>query len=48
MTQDELDRITSLCGRIAKEQDPQKFTQLVEQLADLLPRSEEERRSRVS
>jgi hypothetical protein len=36
MTPDEREQMAILCERIAKEQDPQKFTQLVGQLNALL------------
>jgi hypothetical protein len=36
MTPDERERMAILCERIAKEQDPHKFIQLVHQLNDLL------------
>jgi hypothetical protein len=36
MTPDERERMAILCERIAKEQNPQKFTQFVEQLNALL------------
>jgi hypothetical protein len=40
MTPDERERMAILCERIAKEQDPQKFTEFVEQLNDLLKAKE--------
>lgn len=36
MTPEERDRMSSLCQRIATEQDRDKFTQLVKELNDLL------------
>ena len=36
MTPDERERMTTLCQRIASEQDREKFTQLVKELNDLL------------
>jgi hypothetical protein len=36
MTPDERERMAILCERIAKEQNPQKFTPLVKELNDLL------------
>jgi hypothetical protein len=36
MTPDERERMAILCERIAKEQDPQKFTEWVQELDDLL------------
>jgi hypothetical protein len=36
MTPDERERMTTLCQRIATEQDREKFTQLVKELNDLL------------
>ena len=36
MTPDERERMAILCERIAKEQDPKKFAELVEQLNALL------------
>lgn len=36
MTPDERERMTTLCQRIATEQDRDKFTQLVKELNDLL------------
>ena len=36
MTPDERERMTTLCQRIATEQDREKFTQLVKALNDLL------------
>jgi len=36
MTPDERERMAILCERIAKEQDPRKFTQFVQELNALL------------
>jgi hypothetical protein len=36
MTPEERDRMSSICQRIATEQDRDKFTQLVKELNDLL------------
>ena len=36
MTTDERERMTALCERIAKEQDQQKFIELINALNDLL------------
>jgi hypothetical protein len=36
MTPDERERMAILCERIAKEQDPQKFTKWVQELDELL------------
>jgi len=36
MTPDERERMTTLCQRIATEQDREKFTQLVKEINDLL------------
>jgi Mg-chelatase subunit ChlI len=40
MTPDERERMAILCERLAKEQDPHKFTQFIEQLNDLLKAKE--------
>ncbi len=40
MTPDERERMAILCERIATEQDPQKFTRLVEELNYLLEAKE--------
>lgn len=36
MTPDERERMQLLCEQIAKEEDPEKFTKLVQELNDLL------------
>ena len=36
MTPDERERMQFLCKQIAKEEDPEKFTKLVQELNDLL------------
>ena len=41
MTPDERERMAVLCERIAKEQDHQKFTDLVEDLNKLLDRKDQ-------
>jgi hypothetical protein len=41
MTPDEQERTKSLCERIAKEQDQEKFLKLVQELNDLLDRRNE-------
>jgi hypothetical protein len=38
MSSDERERMQILCARIAKEQDPDVFTMLVQELNDLLER----------
>jgi hypothetical protein len=40
MTPDERERMAILCERIAKEQDPHKFMQCIQQLNDLLKAKE--------
>lgn len=46
MTTDERERMNALCERIAKEQDPKKFTELVEALNDLLDQKDHRLRDR--
>lgn len=41
VTPDERERMAILCERIATEQDRQKFTQLVDELNELLDRKDE-------
>ena len=41
MTPDERERMHILCERIAKEQDHEKFVQLVRELNDLLDHKEQ-------
>ncbi len=41
MTPDERERMAILCERIATEQDPKKFDQLIQDLNDLLERKHE-------
>jgi len=41
MTPDERERMAILCERIAKEQNLQKFKQLVQELNELLSRKEQ-------
>lgn len=42
MTPDERERMHSLCEQIAKEQDHEKFTKLVQELNDLLDHKEKQ------
>ena len=46
MTPDEREQMAILCERIAKEQDPHKFSELVDQLNKLLERKEQRLASR--
>jgi hypothetical protein len=41
MTPEEYDRMLDLCARIKVEKDPEKFTELVDALNDLLDRKAE-------
>lgn len=41
MTPEERERMNSLCGQIAKEQDHERFVRLVQELNDLLDKKEE-------
>ena len=46
MTTDERERMTALCERIAKEQDQQKFIELINALNDLLDEKEQRLKAR--
>jgi hypothetical protein len=46
MTPDERERMAILCERIAKEQDHEKFTELVDELNQLLDRKDQRLASR--
>jgi len=46
VTPEEREQMAMLCERIAAEQDRNKFTQLVDQLSELLDRKDERLRTR--
>lgn len=46
MTPEEQERTKSLCERIAKEQDQEKFLKLVQELNDLLDRNNDRKNDR--
>jgi Skp family chaperone for outer membrane proteins len=47
MTPEEQERTKSLCERIAKEQDQEKFLKLVQELNDLLDRNNDRKNQRL-
>ena len=47
MTPEERERVNTLCKEIQFELDPARFTVLIEELGQLLTKSERERRERI-